>query len=106
MAKCDQGYKCEICGEPVKNIIESALYLRYVLGEVQLHELFGAPERHLHCDHDLCRFIRHEKFVQPEEVELVDPADDQARVERVTRGYERLREVVGQGIPITDYPLK
>jgi len=106
VAKCDQGYNCEICGEPVKNIIESSLYLRYVLGEVQLHELFGAPERHLHCDHELSRYIRHEKYTHSTGVEPPDPEAESERIERVTRGYERLREVVSQGIPITEYPLK
>ena len=36
MAKCDEGYRCEMCGRDVEAIAESDLYLRYVLGEVPL----------------------------------------------------------------------
>ena len=32
MAKCDQGYICDVCGDEVEEIIESDLYLRYVVG--------------------------------------------------------------------------
>ncbi len=108
MAKCDQGYLCEICGEPVKNIVESSLYLRYVLGEVQLQELFGKPERHLKCDHELAQYIRHEKFeYDPELVAANETASlSDAQCDRVTKGWVRLREVVHMGIPITEYPLE
>ena len=34
MARCDQGYLCEVCGAEVEEITESDLYLAYVLGEV------------------------------------------------------------------------
>ena len=112
MAKCDQGYPCELCGLPVKNINESSLYLRYVLGEVEAHELFSAPERHLKCDQNLAQFIVHEKFERP----VLDSAssDDQVSIDdqtrrkkelRITAGWLRLREVVQLGIPITEYPL-
>tara|TARA_R100000789_G_scaffold97640_2_gene100423 strand:+ start:8570 stop:8929 length:360 start_codon:yes stop_codon:yes gene_type:complete len=108
LAKCDQGYLCEICGEPVKNIVESSLYLRYVLGEVQLHELFGKPERHLKCDHELAQYIRHEKFEHnPELVAANGNATlTEEQCDRVTQGWIRLREVVHLGIPITEYPLE
>ena len=110
MAKCDQGYLCEYCSEPVKNIVESSLYLRYVLGEVEVHELFAAPERHLKCDHDLAQFIKHEKFAPPEfdtEMKQTIPDEEQRKNKeaRITAGWLRLREVVQLGIPITDYPL-
>ncbi len=110
MAKCDQGYLCEVCGEPVKNIIESSLYLRYVLGEVEIHQLFSAPERHLKCDPDLARFIVHEKFESPDitqqEDEIdIDKKEQMEKQKRVTAGWIRLREVVQLGIPITEYPL-
>ena len=50
MAKCDQGYLCEVCGEEVHVITDSDLYLRYVLGEVASRDLLAAPERHLACN--------------------------------------------------------
>jgi hypothetical protein len=34
VAKCDEGYRCEVCGLDVEVIVDSDLYLRYVLGEV------------------------------------------------------------------------
>lgn len=112
MAKCDQGYPCEICGTPVKNIIESSLYLRYVLGEVEAHELFSAPERHLKCDHELAQYIVHEKFDRPATSSETDNAQSASEPEqrrkkeaRTTAGWLRLREVVQLGIPITEYPL-
>ncbi len=110
MAKCDQGYLCEICGEPVKNIIESSLYLRYVLGEVAAHELFARPERHLKCDPELARFIVHEKFDCPElcseqSESRLSEQERKQKESRVTAGWLRLREVVQLGIPITEYPL-
>ena len=34
MARCEQGYLCDVCGQDVGEITESDLYLRYLLGEV------------------------------------------------------------------------
>ena len=39
MARCEQGYLCEVCGQDVGEIPGSDLYLRYVLGEVPPEEL-------------------------------------------------------------------
>jgi len=113
LAKCDQGYLCEVCGEPVKSIVESSLYLRYVLGEVDLHELFGKPERHLQCDCELSGYISDERFQQT--VACAEAANGNGsttngtdfveRSARITRGWHRLREVVRSDIPITEYPL-
>ena len=35
MAKCEQGYMCDVCGKDVEDITDSDLYLRYILGEVR-----------------------------------------------------------------------
>ena len=43
MARCDQGYLCDVCGEEVESIRESDLYLRFVTGELSSNELLGAP---------------------------------------------------------------
>ena len=34
MAKCEEGYLCDVCGGDVAEITDSDLYLRYVIGEV------------------------------------------------------------------------
>ena len=62
MAKCDQGYLCEVCGEEVPNITVSDLYLRYILGEIGSRQLMSAPERHLHCNPTLAQFITDPAF--------------------------------------------
>ena len=110
MARCDEGYPCEVCGEYVHNITDSDLYLRYVLGEVPAGELAGAPERHLRCNPTLAQFITDPKF--PPVVDAgdfakaaLDPDWVAAEEARVTAGWRRLREVVRAGVPIDRYPV-
>ena len=57
MARCDEGYRCEVCGRDVEAITESDLYLRYVLGEVPLERLHLQRERHISCNPALAQFI-------------------------------------------------
>src|SRR4051794_38743670 len=57
MAKCDEGYRCEVCGRDVETIVESDLYLRYVLGEVPLEMIHRLPERHIACNPALAQYI-------------------------------------------------
>lgn len=110
MARCDQGYLCEVCGEEVEDLTGSDLYLRYVLGEVDPETLHVQPERHLACNPTLAQFIVAEGFPAVEAAgafakSQLDPefvADEEARV---TRGYLRLLELPGLGLPITEYPL-
>lgn len=111
MARCDQGYLCEVCGLDVEDITVSDLYLRYVLGEVDPETLHLAPERHLLCNPTLAQFIVDETF-EPVEVEgpfgkaELDPDFVAAEEFRVTRGYRRLREIFGiEGMSIKEYPL-
>ena len=110
MAKCDQGYLCEVCGEEVPNIGQSDLYLRFIIGEIDGRQLLSAPERHLRCNPTLSQFIVADKF-EPVVVEgpfakaFLDQADVQRREELVTRGWERLQELRGLRIPINEYPL-
>ena len=110
MARCDQGYMCEVCGEEVEDITISDLYLRYVLGEVEARFLMTAPERHLRCNPVVAQFIVTPEF-EPVVVEgpfdkrLLD-ADEVARREAwTTRGWRRVQEVRGLGVPISAYPL-
>lgn len=110
MAKCDQGYLCEVCGEPVPNITGSDLYLRYILGEIDSRALLSSPERHLRCNPTLAQFIVDAAFEPvtvdgPFAKEHLDPDEVRAREERVTRGWRRLQEVRKLGIPISEYPL-
>src|SRR5258708_31881539 len=62
MARCEQGYLCEVCGLDVEEITESDLYLRYVLGEVDPETLHVSPERHIRCNPTLAQFIVTEGF--------------------------------------------
>ncbi len=50
MARCERGYLCEVCGAEVEEIIDSDLYLAYVLGEVPSEELHLRHERHIRCN--------------------------------------------------------
>ncbi len=111
MAKCEQGYLCDVCGDEVEDITQSDLYLRYVTGEVAARELMTAKERHLRCNPTLAQFIVAAEFepvvvAGPFDKRLLDPADVARREDLVTRGYHRLQEVRGLGIPISDYPLE
>lgn len=113
MAKCDEGYPCEVCGEDVESIVESDLYLRFVIGELDPEVLHTARERHLRCNPVLSQFIRHERF-EPVHVEgpfglaELDPGFAEERITLVTRGYARLLEIAAAddtSRDVTAYPL-
>src|SRR3954465_13912137 len=110
MARCEQGYLCEVCGQDVADLTDSDLYLRYVLGEVAPETLHLLPERHIACNPTLAQFIVAEGF-GPVAVEGpfvksgLDPEFGGAEEARVTRGYLRLLEVSGLELAIVDYPL-
>src|SRR5690606_38160093 len=111
MAKCEEGYLCEVCGRDVEEIVDSDLYLRYVIGELDPEVLHTSRERHLRCNPTLAQFIVDADFQPPAAVEgpfdkrLLDPAFVGDRETLVTRGWRRLREVAGSELPIIDYPL-
>ncbi len=110
MARCEQGYLCDVCGREVEEIVDSDLYLRYVLGEVPGEELHLRRERHLRCNPEVAQYIvdadfapvRCEGFFGKEALDANFVATEEARV---TRGWLRLRELPSLGIPITEYPL-
>jgi hypothetical protein len=110
MARCEQGYLCEVCGEEVEELTDSDLYLRYVLGEVDPETLHNRPERHIRCNPTVAQFIVADGF-EPVTVEGpftkagLDPVFVAEEEARVTRGFLRLRELPGLGLPITEYPL-
>ena len=108
--KCDEGYRCEVCGADVEAIVESDLYLRYVLGEVSVDVLHLQSERHLRCNPALTQFIVHQAFPPvvcegPFSKANFDADYVRSEEQRVTRGYERLLAIPTLGVPITEYPL-
>ncbi len=110
MAKCDEGYRCEICNHDVDGIMQSDLYLRFVIGMLDPERLHTASERHIRCNTTLAQFIVADDF-EPVVVEgdfdkrLLDPEHVQQRETLVTRGWKRLVEIAGIDLPITEYPL-
>ena len=110
MAKCDEGYLCEICGQDVANLAESDLYLRYVIGMIDPEVLHTQKERHIACNPVLAQFIDDPDFV-PVHAEgdfdkrQLDSAYVREREALVTRGYRRLKELAALDLPIIDYPL-
>src|SRR5581483_6521056 len=104
MAKCEQGYLCEVCGEEVAEIIDSDLYLRFVLGELPPEALPVSPERHIRCNPATAQFITDPSFPPvrcegPFARESLDPGYVAEQEERVTRAWRRLQELPGSGLP-------
>lgn len=111
MAKCDEGYRCEVCGGDVEGIADSDLYLRYVLGRLDPETLHTTRERHLRCNPVLAQFIVADDFA-PVEVEgdfdkrLLDSEFVLREESYVTRGWNRLRELSKlRDLSLLDYPL-
>lgn len=110
MAKCEQGYLCSVCGQDVESLTESDLYLRYVIGLVDPETLHTSAERHVRCNPALAQFIVDAAFAAvvvegPFDKRQLDPGYVREREILVTRGWRRLREVLGSELPILEYPL-
>lgn len=110
MARCDEGYRCEVCGRDVEAITESDLYLRYVLGEVPLEQLHLQRERHIRCNPTLAQFIDDVGFermicIGPFARQNFDPDYVAAEEWRVTTGWRRLQEIPASGLTIAEYPI-
>ncbi len=110
MARCDEGYLCDVCGADVAEITDSDLYLRFVIGMIDPEVLHTTPERHIRCNPVLAQFVVAADF----EPVVVDGDFDKRRLDAdyvaarerlVTRGWQRLKELRGLEGPITDYPL-
>ena len=111
MARCEQGYLCDVCGDDVENIWESDLYLRYVIGRVDPETLHTTRERHIRCNPTLAQFVVDPDF----DPVLVEGEFDKRRLDAayvseqqrlVTRGWRRLKELAHQeGVSLLDYPL-
>jgi hypothetical protein len=111
MARCDEGYRCEVCGGDVEAITESDLYLRYVLGEVPIHRLHQLPERHIRCNPALAQYIVDPAFEPvvcdgPFAKAQFDAEYVAAEEARVTRGWRRLRAIPTLGVALDEYPLE
>jgi hypothetical protein len=110
MARCDEGYLCEVCGADVAEITESDLYLRYVLGEVPLELLHRLPERHVRCNPALAQYVTDDRFEPvvcdgPFAKAGLDPGYVAAEEARVTRAWRRLQDLPTLGLTIAEYPL-
>jgi hypothetical protein len=110
MAKCDEGYRCEVCGRDVEAITESDLYLRYVLGEVPLEMIHRLPERHIACNPALAQYIMDPAFP----CVVCEGAFGKAHLDRayvceeedrVTRGWRRLQAIPTLGLAVPEYPF-
>jgi hypothetical protein len=111
MARCDQGYLCEVCGRDVEVITESDLYLRYVLGEVPIFHLHQLPERHVRCNAAVAQYVIDPAFEPivcdgPFDKRLFDAAYVAAEEARITRGWQRLQAIPTLGVAIDEYPLE
>ena len=110
MARCEQGYLCDVCGREVEGITESDLYLAYVLGEVPGEELLHRRERHILCNPERAQYVVDPAFSPVScggffDKRLLDADYVAAEEARVTRGWRRLQEVPSLGISIIEYPL-
>ena len=112
MAKCDEGYLCEVCGQEVERMTDSGLYLQYVIGWIDPETLHTRRDCHLRCLPSLAQFIDDERFpavwVEGEfDWRRLDASFAQERRELVTRGYRRLWELQTKrrGLTVADYPL-
>ena len=110
MAKCYQGYLCEVCGLDVAELTDSDLYLRYIVGMLDPEVLHTTPERHIACNPTLAQYIVADEFPAievegPFDKRTLDPQFVAEREELVTRGWRRLIEVAKLGVPIIEYPL-
>jgi hypothetical protein len=110
MAKCDEGYLCDACGQDVAELTDSDLYLRYIVGMLDPEVLHTTKERHIRCNPTLAQYIVADDF-EPVVVEgpfdkrQLDVGYVRERERLITRGWRRLNEVGGLGIPIIEYPL-
>lgn len=110
MAKCDEGYLCDVCGQDVAELTDSEMYLRYIVGMLDPEVLHTTPERHIRCNPALAQYIVADDFPP---VVVEGPFDKRTLDERyvgrrerlLTRGWRRLKEVAGSNLPIIEYPL-
>lgn len=109
--RCDEGYRCVVCGTDVESILESGLYLRYVLGEVPLEALHLYPESHLRCNRELAQYIVDEGFAPvicdgSFDKRLLAPEFVAEEEVRVTTAWRQLQSLPEAGLHLLEYPLR
>ncbi len=111
MAECDAGYYCRVCAEYVDGIVDSEIYLRYVLRDIPFAELAGMPEAHIWCNGNLAQYIVDPAFGK---TVRVDDDQDKARQDPQTRAlmekvitlaWQRLQGLPDSGLDVTEYPM-
>ena len=110
MAACDQGYLCDVCGNDVEAIIDSDLYLRYVMGEVDPLALPRQRERHIRCNPAIAQYIVDPAFEPMACADMFAKTNLNADYVReqetlVTRAWRRLQELPTLELTIPEYPL-
>ena len=110
MAVCDEGYICDVCGRDVEAIVESDLYLRYIMGAVSPLELPKQRERHIRCNPAVAQYIVDPAFIPVTCDSMFAKANLDAehvlqQEELVTRAWRRLQEIPTLGLTIPEYPL-
>lgn len=110
MAKCDEGYLCDVCGQDVAELTDSDMYLRYIVGMLDPEVLHTTPERHIRCNPTVAQYIVADNFTPvvvegPFDKRTLDQRYVAHRERLLTRGWKRLNEVAHTEIPIIQYPL-
>jgi hypothetical protein len=110
MARCDEGYPCEVCDQDVEDVTVSDLYLRFVMGEVPIDRIHRLPERHIRCNPALAQYIVDASFpnVQcegPFDKRQLDGEFVKAEEARISRAWRRLQMLPTLGLPIHEYPI-
>ncbi len=114
MARCDQGYLCRVCNAEVEDIVDSELYLRFIIGEIDPETLHTSRECHLRCNALLSQFISDSRF-EPRTIvdgdfsmHSLDSEFVRVRSDLINRGYARLWEIMQDevGMAVIDYPLE
>jgi hypothetical protein len=111
VAKCEEGYLCDVCGGDVEAITDSDLYLRYVVGLIDPETLHTTRERHIRCNPTLAQFIVAPDFEPvlvngPFDKRQLDAQYVRQREDLITRGWRRLVDLSHRPEPtILDYPL-
>jgi len=108
--RCEEGYLCDVCGGDVEEMVDSDLYLRFVIGMADPETLHTSRERHIRCNPALAQFIVDERFEPvscegPFDKRQLDPKFVRERESLVTRGWQRLVSLAGQDVSIVEYPL-
>lgn len=107
MARCDEGYRCTVCGSDVEAVTDSDLYLRYILGEVPLEALHLQPECHVRCNPALAQYIDGESVtcIGAFAKSNFDVAYVAEETTRISRAWRRLQSLPTLGLSLPEYPL-